>query len=413
MRRSQFYIPTRRDVAKQDSINAYLLTKAGYISQIAAGAYALLPLAVRSLHKIEQIVREEMNDLGGSEVIFTALQPQETWEKSGRWADPNFQQIVYRDEDAGMTFGATHEEPMALVVKEKVQSYRELPVILYQFQTKFRKELRPKSGLLRGREFRMKDLYSFHASEVDHNEFYEKAALAYTNVFTRLGLEAYRVKASGGVFSQEFSDEFQVICPTGEDEVWLDHKTKTGFNKEVESSMTAAQKKTYDQVRAVEVGNIFHLGTKYPDAFEFKYLAADGSRQSVWMGSYGIGITRLLGILAELFNDENGLKLPAAVAPFDAVVVDLTTEGKVGEQLYGELKEAGLAVLLDDRDEPAGSKLVEADLLGVPVRVVYSQKTAQEGKVEIKSRASGDVILVPRDEVFGEIAKLLKSSTKR
>lgn len=409
MRRSQFYIPTRRDVAKQDSINAYLLTKAGYVSQIAAGAYALLPLAVRSLHKIEQIIREEMDAIGGSEVVFTALQPQETWEKSGRWADPNFQQIVYRDEEAGMTFGATHEEPMALVVKEKVQSYRELPVILYQFQTKFRKELRPKSGLLRGREFRMKDLYSFHVSAKEHAKFYEQAAKAYLRVFKRLGLEPYRVKASGGVFSQEFSDEFQVICPTGEDEVWLDHKSKTGFNKEVEGSMTVEQKQSYERVRGVEVGNIFHLGTKYPDAFDFKYLAADGSRQSIWMGSYGIGITRLLGVLAELYNDEYGLKLPIAVAPFQVVLLDLTAERVIGDQLYQSLTKAGYEVLYDDRDEPAGSKLVESDLIGMPVRLVYSQKTAQEGKVEIKIRGKteDDVVLVPTEEVVGKIAKII------
>ncbi len=399
MRRSQFYIPTRRDVAKQDSINAYLLTKAGYISQIAAGAYALLPLAVRSLHKIEQIIREEMDAIGGSEVVFTALQPQETWEKSGRWDDPNFRQIVYRDEDAGMTFGATHEEPMAIVVKEKVQSYRELPVVLYQFQTKFRKELRAKSGLLRGREFRMKDLYSFHATEKDHNAFYEECAKAYTRVFDRLGLLSYRVKASGGVFSQEFSDEFQVECPTGEDEVWLDRHDRTGFNQEVEQSMTADQKKSFERVKAVEVGNIFHLGTKYPDAFDFKYLAADGSRQSIYMGSYGIGITRLLGVLAELRNDEHGLIFNPEFAPFDCVLIDLTHDSKVGDKLFQELEKAGIEVLFDDRDEPAGSKLVEADLIGVPYRIVYSQKTAQEGKVEIKDRRTGEVRLVPVEDL--------------
>lgn len=407
MRRSQFYIPTRRDVAKQDSVNAYLLTKAGYISQIAAGAYALLPLAVRSLQKIEQIIREEMNGIGGSEVVFTALQPQETWEKSGRWDDPNFRQIVYRDEDAGMTFGATHEEPMAIVVKEKVQSYRELPVILYQFQTKFRKELRAKSGLLRGREFRMKDLYSFHATEADHTEFYEQCAQAYTRVFERLGLTSYRVKASGGVFSKEFSDEFQVECQTGEDEVWLDRTTRTGFNKEVEDSMTAEQKKSHERVRAVEVGNIFHLGTKYPDAFDFKYLAADGSRQSIWMGSYGIGISRLLGIMAELHNDEFGLKFQAKMAPFSVVLIDLTQERITGDRLYDELTGAGIDVLYDDRDEPAGSKLVESDLIGVPYRVVYSQKTAQEGKVELKNRQTGEVTLLPKEDLRKTLADLL------
>lgn len=405
MRLSQLYVPTKRDMAKQDSINAYLLTKAGYITQVAAGVYALLPLAVRSIQKIEQIVREEMNELGGNEVLFSALQPKSTWEQSGRWADENFQQIVYLDQDVDMTFGATHEEPMAIAVKEKVQSYRDLPIILYQFQTKFRKELRAKSGLLRGREFRMKDLYSFHPDEESHQEFYEKAATAYLKVFSRLGLDAYRVKASGGVFSSEFSDEFQVICPTGEDEILVDHSSKTGFNKEVELQIPQNQKKALDRVKAIEVGNIFHLGTKYTDAFSVKYLATDGSRQSIIMGSYGIGITRLLGTLAEIHNDERGLKLPSQVAPFSVHLIDLTSEGAVGEQIYTELVAKGFDVLYDDREEPAGSKLVESDLIGCPVRILFSQKTAQDGKVEMKIRESGAISLINKDDLVSTLEK--------
>src|SRR3989344_9306100 len=243
MIQSQCYIKTRRPVAAQDSINAYLLEKAGFVSQVAAGVYAFLPLAVRSLQKIEQIIREEMNKLGGSEVVFSALQPKSTWEQSGRWEDKNFRQIVYIDPEADMTFGATHEEPMTIAVKQGVQSYRDLLVILYQFQTKFRKELRAKSGLLRGREFRMKDLYSFHPDESSHHKFYEEVANAYLRTFKRLGLDAYRVKASGGVFGKELSDEFQVLCETGEDEVLIDYKTKTGFNKEVENQLKVSDKK--------------------------------------------------------------------------------------------------------------------------------------------------------------------------
>jgi len=407
MRYSQFYIPTKRDVAKQDSVNAYLLNKAGYITQIAAGAYALLPLAVRSIQKIEQIVREEMNAIGGSEVVFTALQPQETWEQSGRWDDPNFKQIVYLDPEAGMTFGATHEEPMTIAVKEKIQSYRDLPVVLYQFQTKFRKELRPKSGLLRGREFRMKDLYSFHPDEASHNEYYETVAAAYLKTFDRLGLDAYRVKASGGVFTEHISDEFQVVCPTGEDEILVDHQTKTGFNKEVEDQIPKTRHSKLERVRAIEVGNIFHNGTKYSEAFGLTYLSAEGSRHPVVMGSYGIGITRLLGTLAELYNDEHGLKLPVQVAPFDIHLIDLASEGKVGEELYQTLTQQGYEVLLDDREEAAGIKLVEADLIGAPVRVVHSHKTAQEGKVELKSRQTGQIELIPKEDLTSRIAKYL------
>ena len=406
MKLTSFYTKTRRSMAKQDSINAYLLEKAGFISQVAAGVYAFMPMAVRSMQKIEQIIREEMNAIGGSEVIFSALQPRSTWEKSGRWLDLNFRQIVYMDPEADMTFGATHEEPMTIAVKQGVQSYRDLPVILYQFQTKFRKELRAKSGLLRGREFRMKDLYSFHPDESSHHKFYEEAANAYLRTFKRLGLDAYRVKASGGVFGKELSDEFQVLCETGEDEVLVDHKTKTGFNKEVEDQLEETDKKKLERVKAIEVGNIFHLGTKYADAFDLKYLDASGARQSVWMGSYGIGISRLLGTLAELNNDEHGLILPRQVAPFEVVIIDLT-DSKTGDKLHTQLEKAGVEVLLDDRDEPAGTKLVDADLIGYPIRLVYSSKTAQDGKIEIKERANSKVTIVNIEDIVKSVQKLL------
>lgn len=405
MKFSEFYAPTKRDAAKQDSVNAYLLAKAGYISQVAAGVYALLPLAVRSLQKIEQVVREEMNSIGGNEVVFSALQPKSTWEKSGRWDDENFRQIVYIDQDADMTFGATHEEPMSIAVKEKVQSYRDLPVILYQFQTKFRKELRAKSGLLRGREFRMKDLYSFHPDNESHHEFYESAATAYLRVFKRLGLDAYRVKASGGVFSKEYSDEFQVICPTGEDEILVNHKTKTGFNKEVEADISVAEKDKLERVKAIEVGNIFHLGSKYSDAFDLKYLNKDGVRKSIVMGSYGIGITRLLGTISELFHDQNGLVLPKQVAPFQVYLIDLTNS-KDGVELYNTLTKAGFEVLFDDRELPAGAKFVEADLIGIPVRLVLSPKTKAENAVELKERSSDTSTVVSLNEVSKALEKI-------
>lgn len=406
MRLSNFYAKTRRSMATQDSKNAYLLEKAGFISRVAAGVYAFLPLAVRSLQKIEHIVREEMNAIGGSEVIISALQPKSTWEKSGRWEDKNFRQIVYFDPEVNMTFGATHEEPMTIAVKQGVQSYRDLPVILYQFQTKFRKELRAKSGLLRGREFRMKDLYSFHPDEKAHHQFFEEAAEAYLTAFERMGLEAYRVKASGGIFGTEHSDEFQVLCETGEDEVLVNHQTKTGFNKELEDELKPTDIKKLDRVKGIEVGNIFHLGTKYADAFDLKYLDASGARQSVWMGSYGIGISRLLGTLAELYNDANGLKLPRQVAPFAVVVIDLTS-AKTGQKVHDFLERAGIEVLLDDRDEPAGTKLVDADLIGYPIRLVHSAKTAQDGKIEIKERTSGKMSLVNLEDVVKHVEKLL------
>lgn len=402
MQLTKFYLQTKRDTAKKDSINAYLLDKAGYVSQVAAGVYNFLPLALRSMQKIEQIVREEMNGIGGNEVVFSALQPTSTWIKSGRWTDENFKSIVYQDTDVDMTFGATHEEPMAITVKEHVQSYRDLPVILYQFQTKFRKELRAKSGLLRGREFRMKDLYSFHPDEESHNDFYEQVAEAYLKVFERLGLTAFRVSASGGVFSKQTSDEFQVVCPTGEDEIFLNQKTKKGYNLELESSIPTEQKAELERVNSIEVGNIFHLGTKYPDAFDLKYLNAKGERQSIFMGSYGIGISRLLGTLAEIFNDENGLILPEQVSPFRVYLADLTADLQA-KDLYDNLVKAGVEVLWDDRSVMAGIKLVDADLVGFPIRLVMSSKT--NGQVEYKKRSSSKTELISTEEAVKRLSK--------
>jgi len=406
MNYSQIYSKTKRSVAAHDSKNAYFLEKAGYINQIAAGVYVYMPLALRVIEKIELIIREEMNAIGASEVLFSVLQPLSTWEKSGRWEDKSFRSIVYEDAESKMTLGATHEEPMVQVVSQSVNSYRDLPVLLYQFQTKFRKELRAKSGLLRGREFKMKDLYSFHPDVESHNQFYESAAKAYLKVFERLSLKAYRVKASGGVFSKEYSDEFQVICPTGEDEIWLNEKTGLGYNAEVLDTVKTTERKPLKKHSAIEVGNIFHLGSKYPDAFDFRYLSRDGKKESIIMGSYGIGITRLLGTLAELYNDESGLKLPAHLAPFEVMVIDLTSN-KVGEKITKDLEKVGVEAVLDDRDEAPGAKMVEADLIGIPIRLVYSQKTAQEGKVEIKIRESGKISRVNTEDVVQAVKKLL------
>jgi len=403
---SRFYLPTKRSAAKQDSLNAYLLSKAGYINQAAAGVYALLPLATRTTQKIEAVIRSEMTNLGGSEAVFSALQPKSIWEKSGRWQDANFRQIVYFDEKAEMTFGATHEEPMAIAIKESVQSYRDLPILLYQFQTKFRKELRAKSGLLRGREFRMKDLYSFHRDQTSHREFYEQAAEAYLRIFQKLGLEAYRVKAGGGVFTDLLTDEFQVICSSGEDEILVNHQTKTGYNREIEAQLKTKEKNDFERVKAIEVGNIFSLGTKYSAPFDLSFLNRSGQKELVVMGSYGIGVTRLLGTLAELYNDEHGLKLPHQVAPFDVYLIDLT-DSDYGAQLEIELTKKGFDVLFDDREEGAGAKMVDADLIGLPFRLLYSQKTAQEGKVEVKERASGHVELVTREKLASFLGRKL------
>lgn len=399
MRRSSFFIKTKRDVAAQDSKNAYLLDKAGYISQVASGVYALMPLGLRAIQKIEQVVREEMNKLGASEVIFSALQPKEVWEQSGRFSDENFKQILYFDEQSQMTFAPTHEEPITKALLGAVQSYKDLPVLMYQFQTKFRRELRAKSGLLRGREFRMKDLYSFHGDVGEHNKFYEQAAAAYLEVFKRLELDVYRVKASGGVFTKQFSDEFQVLCDTGEDDLLVNHQNKTGFNVEIEEQLSDTEKKALEKAKGIEVGNIFHLESKYSDAYKLKYQSKDGEQKSVVMGSYGIGITRLLGTIAEINNDSDGLLLPEVIAPFKAYLIDLTKDNQ-GEEIYKKLIDNKTEVLFDDRDVSTGEKMFDADLIGLPVRLVISQKSLENGGVEVKYRNQKDSKIVALNELF-------------
>jgi prolyl-tRNA synthetase len=397
MRYSQFYIRTIRNVAKQDSANAYLLTKAGYVNQLAAGVYTLLPLGLRVIEKIEAVIREEMAAIGASELLMPSLLPKTLLEATKR--DKSLDPILYKDVDGQMVLAPTHEETLTSLLTQTISSYKDLPIKLFQIQTKFRKEPRAKSGLLRGREFLMKDLYSFHTDQKDHDAFYQQVADAYTKIFERLGLESYRIKASGGVFSDEFSDEFQVLCQTGEDEIHYNAKTRTGFNQEVIDKIPDNQKNNLKSAKAIEVGNIFRLGTTFSSALKLNYQTADGKVKPVVMGSYGIGITRLLGTLAEVYNDEHGLKLPKQVAPFDVYLIDLTSEN-LGQKLEKELEEAGLEVLSDDRDEMAGVKMVEADLIGLPIRLVISHKTAQEGKVEVKYRAIGEIKLVDRDRVI-------------
>lgn len=406
MRYSQFFIRTKRNVSKGEVGGSFLLDKAGYVSQASAGTYNLLPLGLRVIRKIEQIVREEMEALGGSEVYLPSMQTKALWETAGRWQDEAMRSILYVDENKEVAFAPTHEELMTQIASENVQSYRDLPILLFQFQTKFRKELRPRSGLLRGREFIMKDLYSFHLNLEDHMAFYEQAAKAYQNSFERIGLKAIRTKASGGVFGKEYSDEFQVLTPNGEDEILLDKEKNIAYNREIEADLDEKTKEKLERVKAIEVGNIFHLGTKYAEAFDLKYLDNEGHRQTVVMGSYGIGITRVLGTLAEVYNDEHGLKLPKQIAPFDIYLMDLT-DGQEGEKLEKELTKAGFDVLYDDRKLTAGDKFVESDLIGLPVRLVVSPKTQEKGGVELKTRENGEVKLIAKDELTKHLEEIL------
>jgi len=404
MRFSQLYFQPNKSVAVQDSINATLLTKAGFVAKLSAGVYSLLPLGLRVTRQIEQVIREELGVIGATELSLPALQPKDLWEKTGRWR--SLDKILFIDRGNQQLFAPTHEEPLTALLTHQIKSYRDLPVYLFQIQTKFRNEPRPKSGLLRGREFLMKDLYSFDLDQKTHREFYERVARAYQKIFTRLGLVSLRIKASGGVFSKEFSDEFQVLCKNGEDTIYYSPKTKTGYNAEIIQQITARQRRGLKQAPAIEVGNIFHLGTRFSEALGLFYLDAAGKKQPVVMGSYGIGVSRLLGAIAELYHDQVGLIWPKAVAPFDIHLLDLTG-GKIGASLNSELEKAHFRVLFDDSDESAGTKLVNSDLIGLPVRLVYSQKTAQDDKLELKERQSGKVHLVNRGELIAVLTKFL------
>ena len=411
MRLSQLFTKTSKTVpADEPSRNAQLLIQAGYIHKEMAGVYAYLPLGKQVLHNISEIVREEMNSIGGNEVWMSVLQPKEIWEKTDRWDDKKvdiwFKTKLANNTELGM--GWTHEEPITDMLHEFVSSYKDLPIYIYQIGTKYRNELRAKSGLMRGREFQMKDLYSFSRNQAEHDEFYEKCAAAYMKIYDRLGIAdiTYRTYASGGSFSQ-FSDEFQTLSHVGEDTIYLDKNKRIAVNKEVYTDDVLTQlglkKDELVKERAVEVGNIFSLGTKYSDGLGVYFTDENGQQQSIIMGCYGIGISRLMALLAEHFADERGLVWPEAVAPAQVYLARLGDDPKVikqADELYDRLTAAGIQVLYDDRDVRVGEKFADADLLGIPYRVVVSDKTLAAGTYECKARRSADAEQLSQAELL-------------
>ena len=415
MRLSNLFTKTSKTVpADETSRNAQLLIQAGYIHKEMAGVYAYLPLGKKVLHNISQIVREEMNAIGGNEVWMTVLQPKEIWEKTGRWDDKKvdnwFKTKLANGTELGV--GLTHEEPITDMLHEFASSYKDYPIYIYQIGTKFRNELRAKSGLMRGREFLMKDLYSFSRTQKEHDEFYEKAAEAYMKVYQRLGLGdiTYRTYASGGIFSK-FSDEFQTLSDIGEDTVYIHESKRIGVNKEVYNDEVldhlGLKKDELVEKRAVEVGNIFPLGSKYSDDLELYYTDEKGKQQSLIMGCYGIGISRLMGLLAEHFADDKGLVWPEAVAPAKVYIARLSDGAEVIKQadvLYDRLTAAGVQVIYDDRDLRAGEKFADADLLGIPYRVVVSDKTAASGHIELKARTQENAESIDGEELLRRVA---------
>lgn len=418
---SQLFTGTSKDSASDaSSRNADLLVRGGFIHKTMAGVYSYLPLGLRVLRNIERIVREEMDMIGAQEVLMSALSPKENWEQTGRWDTVDVLYKIKGADEHEYALNPTHEEVISPIARQFVQSYRDLPFAAYQIQTKFRNELRAKSGVLRGREFLMKDLYSFHPDQADLERYYLKVQSAYDAVFARLGLaeQTYLTYASGGTFSA-YSHEYQVILPSGEDYVYISEEAekkgmRIAVNKEIyehgKTRCPVTDGTTFREEKASEAGNIFQLGTKFSAPFDLSYVDAAGKKQPVIMGCYGIGISRLMGIIAEARSDDRGLIWPKAVAPADVHIVPLARSTddasfKVAEQLMRTLGDAGKRCIMDDRiDASAGFKLADADLIGVPVRVLISPKTIDARTMEVTYRATGETVMIAEDDVPGNLS---------
>lgn len=411
MKFTQLFTKINKSAKEYDSKNATLLVKAGYIDQTMAGVYTFLPLGLRVLNKIESIVREQMDTIA-QEVSMPALSPTSLWKTTKRLdsIDVLMKTVAANDisrlkHDARYILNPTHEEIITPIAKKFNASYKDLPKAVYQIQSKFRNEPRAKSGLLRGREFRMKDLYSFHATEEDLTSYYEKVKKVYTKLFTLLGIGKYTyiTMASGGDFSKSFSHEFQTKCDTGEDFIFHVSGTNLYYNREVAPTHTNIKTagegdthpesgKKYEMFRASEVGNIFLLCTKFSKAFDYTYTNQAGNAQDIYMGSYGIGTSRVMAVIVETLSDNKGLVWPSAISPFDVHLITLPgAEGKA-QHLYNSLSEKGFEVLWDDRDKSAGMKFADCDMIGIPWRAVVSKKTGD--KVEIKQRTKDETEIV-------------------
>lgn len=400
MRYSNLFPKTIKDAPKDEvAINAKFLLRAGFIDKLMSGSYTLLPLGRRVERKIEAIIKEEMDATGAQEILMPLLHPKEIWNETGRWDSAKEVMYQFEKEDKEYALSFTHEEIVMDIIRKHMTSYKDLPIKLYHFSTKFRAELRAKSGILRGREFLMKDMYSAHATEEDLMDYYWKVAEAYLRIFKRMGLDAVIAEAGGGVFTKYNTHEFQVVSEAGEDTIYMADGWKYAKNEEV---MTDADRNApgLRKLPAIEVGNIFPFGTeKYAESMDGYFTDKDGIRKPVWFASYGIGVTRLIGVLVEMFHDEEGMLWPENVAPYQVHLVKLSEKA---DEVYSKLEEAGIEVLYDDRDGVgAGQKFADCDLIGIPVRLVVSEKTVD--KVEFKKRNSQDTELINFEEVLRRV----------
>ena len=405
MRLSKTFVKTLREAPKDETAkNGALLTRAGYIHKEMAGVYDFLPLGIRVMENIKNIIRDELNKLGCEELQMTALQNPEPWEKTGRFSDQAVDIWFKTNLASGGELGLapTHEEPVVNLMKSYISSYKDLPLSVYQFQTKFRNELRAKSGILRGREFLMKDLYSFHTNEEDLDKFYAEVEVAYKKIYERLGLgeDTFETFASGGIFSK-YSHEFQTFLPVGEDDVYYNADKSVVLNKEVLNPETlndlGVKEEELQQTTAAEVGNIFKLKFKYSEPLGLKYSDEQNSQQVVYMGCYGIGVSRVMGVIVEKYADDKGLCWPESVAPFKYHLIGIGENGmKRAEEFYANHPGE---VLFDDRDLRPGEKFADAELMGMPYRIVISDKTLAEDSAEVTDRRTGESKLIKISEL--------------
>lgn len=415
MRQSKLFTKTRKEApADEVAKNARLLIRAGYIYKNMAGTYTFLPLGLRVMDKIKNIIREEMDSIGSQEMHMPSLQSPELWKKTDRWDDEKvdiwFKTELKAGGDVGLAW--THEEVITDLMRQYISSYKDLPLFAYHIQTKFRNEMRAKSGIMRTREFDMKDLYSFCATEEQHNEFYEACADAYMRIFNRLGIgdKTYRTFASGGAFTK-FSHEFQTLAESGEDVVYVNEEKGIAINEEVlaeaDLSELGVTKEELVEQKSIEVGNIFSLGTKFSEDLELYYKDESGNEKPVIMGSYGIGPARAMGTVVDLLSDEKGVVWPESIAPFKVHLVGLNGDdaevNDYTEGVYNTLTKQGVEVLYDDRIEVrAGEKFADSDLLGIPYRVVISRKAKDEGKFEVVTRRTGEVRFLTEEELYSD-----------
>jgi prolyl-tRNA synthetase len=423
MRYSQLFSKTSKSApADAESINAKFLIQGGFVDQEMAGVYSWLPLGLRTMRKVEQIVREEMDALGGQEIFMPSLQPKEYWEATNRWDSVDILFKITSQTKKEYALGCSHEEVVTPLLQKFIQSHKDLPTAVYQINTKFRDELRAKSGVLRGREFRMKDMYSFHKTQEDLTAFYNQTLKGYVKAFNRCGLQVKVVQASGGIFTSNPSHEFQALTDAGEDMLIACPKCEFGQNSEVatlkEGEACPNCGTSLVTVKGVEVGNIFDLGTKYSDAFGLDFTNDAGEKQKVLMGCYGIGTTRLIGAIVEASHDDKGIIWPKSVAPMLVHLISLNSKDEAkqatvneeAKKIYAALQEKGIEVLFDDRDGVSpGAKFADADLIGLPIRIVISEKSLDKGGAEWKERASAEASIVLLDEVLKAVQEFAKA----